>query len=110
MWPFIRPPLPSPATAGVLPAKTPAACSRMPTTAPADLNVAIYPAPASLACNGSDLARKTDGVFQRFPPPAPRAVKFKATDTSLQTAGPPREIPIGKIQQPVATAPLDSDF
>lgn len=83
---------------------------RLTSTAPADLNVAIYPAPASLACNGSDLARKTDGVFQRFTPPAPRAVKFKATDTSLQTAGPPREIPIGKIQQPVATAPLDSDF
>jgi hypothetical protein len=83
---------------------------RLTSTAPADLNMAIYPAPASLACNGSDLARKTDGVFQRFTPSAPRAVKFKVTDTSLQTAGPPREIPIGKIQQPVATAPLDSDF
>ena len=53
---------------------------------------------------------KTDGVFQRFTPPAPRVVKYKATFKSLQAAGPPREIPIGKIEQPVATAPLDSDF
>ena len=83
---------------------------RLTSTAPADLNVAIYPAPASLACNGSDLARKTDGVFQRFTPPAPRVVKFKATFNSVQAAGPPREIPIGKIEQPVATAPLDPDF
>jgi hypothetical protein len=28
----------------------------------------------------------------------------------VQAAGPPREIPIGKIDQPVATAPLDEDF
>jgi len=40
----------------------------------------------------------------------PRVVKYKATFKSLQAAGPPREIPIGKIEQPVATAPLDSDF
>ncbi len=75
-----------------------------------DLNVSIYPAPASLSFKGSDLPGKTDGVFQRFTPPAPRVVKYKATFKSLQAAGPPREIPIGKIEQPVATAPLDSDF
>ena len=28
----------------------------------------------------------------------------------MRAAGPPREIPIGKIKQPVATAPLDADF
>ena len=83
---------------------------RLTSNDPADLNVAIYPAPASLSFNGSDLARKTDGVFQRFTPPAPRVVKYKATFKSVQAAGPPREIPIGKIEQPVATAPLDSDF
>jgi hypothetical protein len=83
---------------------------RLTSTATADLNVAIYPAPASLAYNGSDLAPKTDGVFQRFTPPAPRAVKLKANFNSVQAAGPPREIPIGKIEQPVATAPLDTDF
>jgi len=83
---------------------------RLTSTDPADLNVSIWPAPASLICNGSALAGKTDGVFQRFAPPAPRPVKFKATFKSVQAAGPPREIPIGKIEQPVATAPLDSDF
>jgi hypothetical protein len=83
---------------------------RLTSTAPADLSVDIYPAPASLAYNGNDLARKTDGVFERFTPHAPLAVKLKATFKSVQAAGPPREIPTGKIQRPVATAPLDSDF
>jgi hypothetical protein len=83
---------------------------RLTSTARTDLNVAIYPAPASLTGNGSDLARKTDGVFQRFTPAAPRAVKLKATFKNVQAAGPPREIPIGKIGQPVATAPVDPDF
>jgi beta-galactosidase len=76
----------------------------------ADLNLAIYPAPASLTCNGSDLAGETDGVFQRFTPAAPQAVKYKATCESMQAAGPLREIPMGRIKSPVATAPLDADF
>jgi hypothetical protein len=83
---------------------------RLSSTVPDDFSVAIYPAPTSLTCNGNDLARKTDGVFQRFSPHAPQAVRLKATFKSVQAAGPPREIPMGKIQQPVATAPLDSDF
>ena len=83
---------------------------RLTSAARADLKVAIYPAPASLTCNGSDLAGKTDGVFQRFTPAAPQAVKFKATFESVQAAGPPREIPMGRIERSVATAPLDVDF
>ena len=83
---------------------------RLTSTDPADLNVGIYPAPASLACTGGNLAVKNDGIFQLFTPPAPRAVKLQANFTSVQPAGPPREIPIGKIEQPVATAPLDPDF
>jgi hypothetical protein len=83
---------------------------RLTAAAPGDLSVAIYPAPAFLACNGNDLAPKADGVFQRFAPPAPPAVKLKATFDSVQAAGPPREITLGKIEQPVATAPLDPDF
>ena len=83
---------------------------RLTSTAPANLNVSIYPAPASLTFLGSDLSGKTDGVFQRFTPSAQRAVKYKATFKSVQAAGPPREIPIGRIAQPVATAPLDPDF
>jgi hypothetical protein len=83
---------------------------RLTSTPPADLAVSIYPAPASLTCNGNNLAGRTDGVFQRFTPLAPRAVRLKATFKNVQVAGPPREIPMGKIQQPVTTAPLDTDF
>jgi len=83
---------------------------RLTATAPADLSVAMYPAPSSLESGGSVIARKTEGVFQRWLPPAPPAAKCTASFESVQSAGPPREIPIGKIQQPVATAPLDPDF
>jgi len=83
---------------------------RLTSTNPADLNVSIYPAPASLTCNDRKLIGETNGVFQRFIPPMPRVVKYQATFKSVQAAGPPREIPIGKIEQPVATAPLDADF
>jgi hypothetical protein len=37
-------------------------------------------------------------------------VNCNATFSSVQAAGPPREISMGKIEQPVATAPLDADF
>jgi beta-galactosidase len=83
---------------------------RLTSAAPDDLSVAIYPAPSSLQFEGSDLAPKPDGVFQRFAPRAPLAVKFNASFTKVRAAGPPREIPTGKIQQPVAAAPLDADF
>jgi hypothetical protein len=77
---------------------------------PEKLNVGIYPPPASLTCNGSVVARKPDGVFARFTPGAPPPVKFKAAFEKIQAAGPPRKIPLGKIDQPVAMAPLDADF
>jgi beta-galactosidase len=83
---------------------------RLTSSAPKDLCVAIYPPPSSLQFKGSDLAHKTEGVFQRFVPRAPRPVKLNASLKKVRAAGPPREIPIGKIEQPVATAPLDADF
>jgi hypothetical protein len=83
---------------------------RLTSAVPDDLNVAIYPSPSSLEFEGSDLAPKTEGVFQRFTPRAPQPVKFNASFKETQSAGPPREIPTGEIQQPVATAPLDADF
>lgn len=76
----------------------------------ADLHVSIYPPPTSLACSSDDLAQKSDGTFQCFIPPAQPKIRFKATFEKVQSAGPLRDIPIGKIDQPVATAPLDSDF
>jgi beta-galactosidase len=83
---------------------------RLTSVSPANLNVAIYPAPDSLVCNGDDLTRKSDGIFQRFSPDVPPAVKLDATFKNVQVAGPPRTISRGKIEQPVATAPLDADF
>jgi hypothetical protein len=72
--------------------------------------VAIYPAFDSFAYNGSELAGKTDGIFERFTPTTPQTIKYKATFKNVRLAGPPRDIPMGKIRQPVATAPLDPDF
>jgi beta-galactosidase len=83
---------------------------RLTSMSPADLNLAIYPAPASITYNGGDLAPKADGVFQRYTPPVPSAIKYKVASDSVQAAGLPREIPLGKIEQPVAMAPLDADF
>jgi beta-galactosidase len=83
---------------------------RLTAAAPVDLSVAIYPAPSSLQYEGRDLAPATEGVFQRFVPPAPQVVKYNVTVEKVRDAGPPREIPMGAIQRAVATAPLDSDF
>ncbi len=80
-------------------------------TAPKDLNVAIYPAPQSLlSTNGADLPRKANGIFESFVSKPPRAVDFNAAAKEIQAAGPPRQIPLGKIDLPMATAPLDADF
>jgi beta-galactosidase len=83
---------------------------RLTSTNLADLNLAICPPPASLASSDGDVAPTADGIFQRFTPRAPRAMQCKAEFKSIQAAGPPREIPLGKIEQAVAAAPLDADF
>jgi hypothetical protein len=83
---------------------------RLTSAAPENLTVGIYPPPASLECDGNDLVSKTDGVFQRFTPRAPLPVTLNAAFKQIQSAGPPRIIPVGHIQRPVAAAPLDADF
>jgi hypothetical protein len=83
---------------------------RLTSTSPENLNVGIYPAPVSLASGGKILSTKTDGIFKCFSLPAQRTAKFVATFNKIQDAGSLREIPLGKIDQPVATAPLDADF
>ncbi len=83
---------------------------RLTSSNPADLNVAIYPAPPSVHFAEAEIAPQTEGVFQRFTPPAPHAVKMSATVNKLQEAGALRLIPLGQIGQPMAAAPLDSDF
>ncbi len=77
---------------------------RLESTELPELSVGIYPAPAGLA------GGESDGVFTRFTPTAPRAVKPEATVVELREAGPARDIPIGKISEPVATEPSDADF
>ncbi len=83
---------------------------KLTSTDPADLNVAIYPPPDSVECSTGKLTSKSDGIFRVFSPHGLRPRNSTASFTQVETAGPPREIPRGDIQQPVATAPLDADF
>jgi beta-galactosidase len=70
----------------------------------AALNVGIYPAAADIAGGGSD------GVFTRYAPRAPAASAPVASIEELHGAGPPRDIPLGRIAEPVAAEPGDADF
>jgi hypothetical protein len=83
---------------------------RLTSTNSADLSVAICPAPESLAFKDGNLTPRIEGVFERFTPCAPRAVTFRVGFENIQAACSPRETSLGKIEQPVATAPLDADF
>jgi hypothetical protein len=65
---------------------------------------------AELVLDGKQVPSRSDGVFKRFAPRMARPTLLKATYESIQPAGPPREIPLGKIRQPVAAAPEDPDF
>jgi hypothetical protein len=75
-----------------------------------DLNLGIYPGLPAITCNGRTIGSKSDGVFQRFSPAKPAPVTLPVTFASLQTAGPARTIPLGKIDRPVAAEPEDNDF
>lgn len=83
---------------------------RLTSADPDELSLGIYPAPTAISAAGNFLSGKSDGVFQRFTPPKPRPVSLKAVFEQVQQAGPPREIRLGKIGQPVAAAPEDADF
>ncbi|HTY88907.1 MAG TPA: beta-galactosidase [Candidatus Acidoferrum sp.] len=75
-----------------------------------DLTVGVLPAPSVVTLNGKPLAPKDNGVFKLFTPERPKAVSFKPTFENIQTAGPARGIPLGKIKDAVAAAPEDADF
>ena len=75
-----------------------------------DLTVGVYPPAASVETAGEVLNHKAEGIFECFTPPAPAEAAPKVTFENVQSAGPLRKIPIGKIDLPVATAPLDPDF
>jgi len=74
------------------------------------LSVGVLPAPAKVVYGGDTLAATDDGVFRRFSPRPPRPVSIQVGMEPVQSAGPAREIPLGKISQPVAAAPEDADF
>jgi hypothetical protein len=74
------------------------------------LRVAMLPAPNFISAGGKKLRPAVDGVFTGFSPPLPKPFTGKATAESIQAAGPARDIPRGKIGQPVAAAPEDQDF
>ncbi|HVU18494.1 MAG TPA: beta-galactosidase [Candidatus Didemnitutus sp.] len=48
--------------------------------------------------------------FSALPVTAPATSSATATAERVRKAGPPREIPLGKISEPVATEPDDADF
>ena len=83
---------------------------RLTATDPADLSVAVFPAHTLLDCKGAKIGCRAEGIFERFTQSAPAAQNVAVAFEKIRSAGPLREIPLGKIQQPVAAAPLDADF
>jgi hypothetical protein len=75
-----------------------------------DLRVGVLPAPGAVAASGELVRPKANGVFQVFSPKRPKATSMKPAFELVQAAGPAREIPLGKISQPVAAAPEEADF
>jgi hypothetical protein len=82
---------------------------RLSSPTPSDLSVAIYPS-TGLDFENRGLDAEPDGIFKRFATRAPRSPRSRASFKSVQAAGALRVISPGKIDRPVATAPLDPDF
>lgn len=83
---------------------------RLTSSDPANLKVSVYPAPASVKSEDKQLRGKLDGVFERFMPPEPHRININGSLETVQQAGPPRVIPLGKIKDAVAAEPDDADF
>ena len=83
---------------------------RLTSTSRGDLTVGVYPSPSSVEAAGEVIEDKVEGLFETFDPPPPAEAAPKVTFENIQLAGTPRDIHIGKIDRPVATAPLDPDF
>jgi beta-galactosidase len=77
---------------------------RLTSTDRSELSVGVFPAPTGLP------GGTADGVFTRYTPAAPAAISLTATAEEVSKAGPARDIPIGKISEPVASEPTDADF
>jgi len=79
---------------------------------PADLAVSIFPAPAALGGDTSNITESNDGIFRKYafkvPPSAPLKVDLEQT----QQAGPPRTISLATApgSSHNAQEPSDADF
>jgi len=77
---------------------------RLTSTDPAQLSVGVFPAVRKSVSN------RADGIFERHTPAPPAPVSARVTIERVRSAGAPREIPLGKISEPVAAEPADADF
>lgn len=75
---------------------------KLTSTEPARLTAGVYPAEGG--------AGRADGVFRQLAVARPSRREGAVTAESLRPAGPPREVPVGRISQPVAAEPTDADF
>lgn len=74
------------------------------------LNVAVYPTPGAVQCGGKSLHGRRDGIFDTFTQAEPYADVESVSVELVHPAGPPREIHMGRIDEPMATEPEDADF
>ncbi len=79
---------------------------RLTSANPSDLTVDVYPG----APETQNLASLQEGLFRRLPVSQAKAVAYTPEFEQVRAAGPARVIPMGKIKQAVAAAPLDADF
>lgn len=75
---------------------------------PANLTVALLPAPPKLSQNSNRRHGQRDGLFQRFSADPPQHKPLTVTWNLVQAAGPAREILRGSAG--AAAEPTDSDF
>lgn len=68
------------------------------------LSVGIFPAPPSLP------GGHADGLFTHYAPKRPTPVQQLPAFDLVQSAGPAREVKLGKASDPVAAQPGDADF
>jgi hypothetical protein len=81
---------------------------RLKSVAPAEVSVAMLPAPDSVKIYGVETVSKADGVFRRFNVSPDPVGQVHLKLEPVQPAGPARAIPLGRAK--VAEAPDDADF
>jgi len=81
---------------------------RLEATDPAELEVAMLPAPAHVTADGAALTGRDDGLFRRYFVPCAPLPPVPVVLEPVQAAGPAREEKMGS--EHVAEAPTDADF